>query len=1021
MHAFKRHTEPAREVFVPERRVKYYTHEDLFRSEYDPSVWREHLFLPPVFLEQKEETSNLKFLRCKGINQKLRKYLPEDMQTRKYTFLCVPKEIQFLGTACFAKVSSQDGAPVLNLSKLECIFFESSSNLNRIAAKAFSGSFIRSIHLPKSVEVIGPSAFMDCRLLSHVSFEEGSLLKRLESKVFANTGICSFEIPENVEFICPSSFSGCKLEVVRAHPNNKNFVVENGWIISTADESIAMYADSLPETTVPARAKLFAPLCCKGKAVKKVLFSPQTVITQIGTLAFTASTLAEIVLPKTVITIEKEAFSKCDGLKSVSFENGSQVTTFGVSAFAKSGLVEITIPATLKTIEASCFEGCLSLKSVIINASESSLEVIGPRAFSGTGIESALIPSTVTRIGELAYYRASYLESVTFEAPVHVTEIDKFTFAWTGLTRFVFPAEIEVVRESAFGQCESLREIIWPEDSHLRVLEQSAFSMVPSDARKLPEHKKSYLDICLPASLESIGSACFHHLKPLGVVSFAPNSRISVIEEYTFQLSCVKKITIPSSVEIIKSFAFSDTSVEEVMFEYPSKVTEFGTSAFQNTSLKAIEIPASVRSIGVTCFGGCERLRSITFAENSQLANLGLLAFSIAKIPTLVIPSELEVLGKSCFYWCWELKTVEFAPNSKMRKIDDMAFAESSIQSVVFPTSVEEVSKKAFRSCRQLTSVTFEQPAIVKSFGREMFARSSIASVVIPASVTVLHNSCFRGCTRLTEVKLEEGCLLERIEAYAFRKSALKSFEIPEKVSYIEGGCFAELSPEFTVTLAPENKSLKIEGGMILSTDGQTLFSVISSSQSVSIPGGVKIIGAFAVCDPAVQDLVFEEPVVVEEFGKSAFRNSGLVSIEIPPSVKVIQKKCFAEMLSLGKVTFAPNSGIVEVGERAFQKCKIQSISLPASIQKIGAFAFELCQLAINFEEPSQLASVAENAFARCSVSNMTGDQKAQKLAQESTVCDVSDDEDPSAGLGEPVSSTLEGIGLFGVENPFKF
>ena len=67
------------------------------------------------------------------------------------------------------------------------------------------------------------------------------------------------------------------------------------------------------------------------------------------------------------------------------------------SAFYGTAIQEITIPISVKKIDKNAFYNCSGLKSITI---PSSVREIGDNAFSNTGIDTILIPETVTTLGK---------------------------------------------------------------------------------------------------------------------------------------------------------------------------------------------------------------------------------------------------------------------------------------------------------------------------------------------------------------------------------------------------------------------------------------------------------------------------------------------------------------------------------------------------------------------------------------------------------------------------------------------
>lgn len=84
------------------------------------------------------------------------------------------------------------------------------------------------------------------------------------------------------------------------------------------------------------------------------------------------------------------------------------------------------------------------------------------------------------------------------------------------------------------------------------------------------------------------------------------------------------------------------------------------------------------------------------------------------------------------------------------------------------------------------------------------------------------------------------------------------------------------------------------------------------------------------------------DDAIVNELGELAFQNTEIDSIEIPDTVKKLQKRCFMQS-TVQNVTFA--EGITRIPEEAFASCtQLRSIHLPTTLQHIGTKAFYSCK-----------------------------------------------------------------------------
>ena len=92
-------------------------------------------------------------------------------------------------------------------------------------------------------------------------------------------------------------------------------------------------------------------------------------------------------------------------------------------------------------------------------------------------------------------------------------------------------SKLQKICESAFWGCTKLKEIIFPPNSELRIIEKSAFNLSFIETITIPSH---VTQIC-----ESAFSSC----TKLNEIIFSPNSELQIIEKSAFAGSSIEKIT----------------------------------------------------------------------------------------------------------------------------------------------------------------------------------------------------------------------------------------------------------------------------------------------------------------------------------------------------------------------------------------------------------------------------------------------------------------------------------------------
>jgi hypothetical protein len=97
-----------------------------------------------------------------------------------------------------------------------------------------------------------------------------------------------------------------------------------------------------------------------------------------------------------------------------------------------------------------------------------------------------------------------------------------------------------------------------------------------------------------------------------------------------------------------------------VTFESGTNISILGKSAFQGcSSLQSICIPSSIQIIGDFCFSECEAMSDLTFESGCQVSILGDSACSAcSRLQAVCIPSSIETICSSCFEGCSHLSIV---------------------------------------------------------------------------------------------------------------------------------------------------------------------------------------------------------------------------------------------------------------------------------------------------------------------------------------------------------------------------
>ncbi len=202
-----------------------------------------------------------------------------------------------------------------------------------------------------------------------------------------------------------------------------------------------------------------------------------------------------------------------------------------------------------------------------------------------------------------------------------------------------------IICDSAFGNCDSLSEIVIP--SSVTSIGNGAFLGCDSLS-----------EIVIPSSVTCIGDWAFSSCYSLKYISI-PKSVICLngnpFAEWYGKLEClspnfVYEGDILFNKDKSRIISFRKQNIKSYVIH--SSVTSIGDSAFKDCgSLSTIVIPSSVTSIGDGAFFCCRSLSEIVIP--SSVTSIGDHAFyDCRSLSEIVIPSSVTSIGDSAFHKC---------------------------------------------------------------------------------------------------------------------------------------------------------------------------------------------------------------------------------------------------------------------------------------------------------------------------------------------------------------------------------
>lgn len=810
-----------------------------------------------------------------------------------------------------ASVKEIGGNAFYNCSMLKSLTFANGSQLETIGNYAFGMTGISTVKIPQSVKTIGDGAFQKCKNLVGVEFEgsdteEGVALQKIGSRVFGDcTALTSFAFP-----YCGKDEAGVYNKITLGSSATNVHIFEGCKNLTTIYLSEAVVSISnlfvkcpgLKEVIVAEHSENF-----KVSETQPIIFNVNETaiqflygrmegvfeipegVTEIGTYAFSGQAdITKVIIPKTMKTINANAFYNCISLETVEFANGCVVDTLGEGVFKGckslkqislpngitslpkqafagcSGLESITLPNNLTEIGQEAFIWTLSLKSIAL---PTTLKTIWNYGFAMSGLETLVLPEGLTKLGTYTFQNSFALKEVTL--PSTITSWGNQTFTnCTSLTTVHFAPNTTTLGNYLFVGCTSLESITLPEG--LTFLGSYVFQkctglksiVIPEGVQYIAEKKTN-----------TASSYTFDGCTNLETITFLGDN-VEIIGSYAFRdCTALKEITVSSKLVAVGTYAFSKSGLTSITL--PETTTVLGNYAFKEcTALESVNILGKLGTSGTYVFQGCTALQDVTFADDTT--TIGNYAFDgCTNLVNVKLPAKLTSLGTYAFQNCTSLVSITLP--SLLVKIGGASYSASAytfagctaLEEVQISDKATYIGSQVFRGCTSLKSITL--PSTVTQIGGYAFYGSGIESINL-SNVTTMGNSIFQNCTNLKSVQLPN---IATLPNYTFSGcTALKSIEIPAKTTRIGGSTTAGYTFDGCTAL----EEVKILGNLI--GIGCASFKDCTSLTSLEVPATLTEIGNYAFMGSGLTN--FNISAKVTKFGYAAFNACpNLVSVTI--------------------------------------------------------------------------------------------------------------------------------------------
>ncbi len=793
---------------------------------------------------------------------------------RSLTEIDIPSTLSRIGEKAFYECTNLKKVFLSDLDAWYKIPFAdfSSTPLCHSADLYLNGTLVTDLVIPEGIGEIGQYTFYNC------------------------TSLTSVTIPASVTRIGRSAFSGC-IRIERVFYPDLEGWCRSAFESNPLNNGAQLYLGGTPLTD---------------------LVIPEG-ITEIRPYAFCGCEgLTSITIPASVAYIGDFAFSDCMDVKTIVFQG--DVPECGPNAFR------------FVTADAVIPYGNDTWTQAAKNAISDSLNwCYADGTYAGETKEGhrwALTPDGVLRIsgaGRLAdtawlEYRDKVRTAVVGEG---ITDIDAVFYAHANLTGVTLPSTLTRIGEKAFYNCSALVSIQLPEG--VTQIPQSAFARCGSLSevrlsRNTTEIGREAFRDCglmtnlsLPESVTSIADYAFCNT---GLTAMELTMDLTFMGSHAFD-GCrdLTTLAVSGSCGHVGAYAFAGCgSLSEVTFR--GAAASFGEYVFPEnvqTITFTGDLPAFATGTSGT-FGSCKAVTVVFPAGNVSWMSATGKTYTSGTLRWVDDSgaSKFGTCGESLYYsWNPETETLrifgtgsmtDYIPNDGgTRGYAPWLYLGQKIRKVILEEGVTSIGSNAFHSC------------------------SGIAEVELPGSLTGIGEQAFYGCSQLPVPQLPEG--LTQVGAKAFVGCAPTSrLVIPSALTRIGYEAFALQTDGIYISDLSAWCRIRFE------TLQEGVFGTNFSTNPLYGCGKLYLNGTL------LTDLVIPEDVTVinpETFrgmtcltrvtlhervsaiGRGAFADcTGLAGITIPTSVRSVDSGAFYNCTGLKDITFRGSAPVF--GEQPF-------------------------------------------------------------------------------------------------------
>lgn len=531
-------------------------------------------------------------------------------------------------------------------------------------------------------------------------------------------------------------------------------------------------------------------------------------------------------------------------------------------------------------------------------------------------IKEISLSSTITKIGKYAFQNCCNVQSVIL--PSGLEEVGEYSFSdCSGLTEIIVPDSVKNIGKNCFRYCGKLNKVVLPDT--LIEIPEFAFSEC-----------SGLTEITLPSKLESIGRHAFSGC------------------------SSLTGIILPASIKNIEWNIFSNcTNLTEVTFEkgYAENISE---NMFENcTALTDISIPEEVSSIYNDAFCDCSRLSTVTI--NGSKTRINSNSFRNCKNLRLI-------KGYNCSY---TKKYYDSLTDTQKNSIKFDSLGEGQHEwtaekvQIKEPTCTEKGTKAYRCEICGATKDEEEVPAYDHNWDNGVITKQATETEEGEIKYT---------CWRCNETKTESIPKLSAINLqideneqywnghYQYRFWCTSNKDV---TYYAE--CVGKDSEQPVYDSKRQDGEIDVDSGKWITVD-------IPDGDAVDIYVFATNVNGDYVCAKVTPNNNSRPEKPVYKVGKNVTASIEGNTLTLSGTGETYDGMGRFDEINKNNIKhIIVEDGITSIGQELFSNFKnVRTISLPTSLKKISAWAFEYCSSLESIVIPEGVIEMGTNIFYEC-------------------------------------------------------